>query len=184
MTLIETIHNFLSGLTPEKIIQFLVAPQFSGWLLVIKIIFIVLSLASLVFIIFAFIRTKWLRRMIIWDLQEFLSYRPFVMRRTEKEWRKIKARLETEMESESKLAVIEADKMMDDILSQMGFGGANLNEKLDKMTAETLSNIQEVREFHKVRNNIVHDPTYKLSLEEAKKALVVYEKALTDLHAL
>ncbi|HUW72185.1 MAG TPA: DUF4145 domain-containing protein [Candidatus Humimicrobiaceae bacterium] len=184
MTFIETIYNFLSGLTPEKIIQFLIDPQFSGWLLVIKIIFIVLSLIFLAFIIFALVKTKWLKRVITWDLQEFLSYRPFVMRRTEKEWRKIKARLETEMESENKLAIIEADKMLDGLLSQMGSGGKDLNEKLEKLTAESLPNIEEVKWVHKIRNNIIHDPTYKLSIEEAKKALLVYEKALTDLHAL
>lgn len=184
MTFVETIHNFLSGLTPEKIIQFLINPQFSGCLLVIKIIFIVLSLIFLGIIIFALVRTKWLGRMIIWDLREFFSYRPFMLRKTEKEWRKIKTRLETEMESENKLAIIEADKMMDDILSQMGFKGRDLSEKLEKLTGESLPNIEEVKKVHKIRNDIIHDPTYKLSVEETKKALLVYEKALTDLHAL
>jgi hypothetical protein len=184
MTLIETIHNFLSGLTPEKVIQFLFTPQFFGWLLTLKNLFIVLSLILLSFIIFAFVKTKWLKRMIIWDLQEFFSYRPFILRKTEKEWQKIKARLGAEMESENKLAIIEADKTMDDILSQMGFEGTDLNEKLEKLTAGSLSNIEEVKEVHKIRNNIIHDPTYKLSAEEAKKALAIYEKALTDLHAL
>ena len=184
MTFVETIHNFLSGLTPEKIIQFLINPQFSGWLLVIKIIFIVLSLIFLGVIIFALVRTKWLGRMIIWDLQEFFSYRPFVLRKTEKEWRKIKARLDTELESENKLAIIEADKIMDDVLSQMGFEGTNLSDRLEKLSADYLPNIEEVREVRKIRNNIIHDPTYKLSAEETKKVLLVYEKALTDLHAL
>ena len=184
MNLIKTIHNFLSGLTSEKIIQFLINPQFSGWLLVIKIFFIVLSLIFLGVIIFALVKTKWLKRMIIWDLQEFFSYRPFILRKTEKGWRKIKARLGTEMESESKLAVIEADKMIDDILSQMGFKGKDLGEKLEKLTIKSLPNIEEVKEAHKIYNNIIHDPSYKLSLEEAKKALLTYEKALTDLHAL
>jgi len=41
-----------------------------------------------------------------------------------------------------------------------------------------------VREIHKIRNNIIHDPTYKLSQEEVKKALAVYEKALIELDAL
>ena len=184
MTFVETIHNFFSGLTSEEIVQFLINPQFSGWLLVIKIIFTVLSLIFLGLIIFFLIKTQWLKRMIIWDLQEFFSYRPFMARKTEKEWQKIKARLETEMESENKLAIIEADKMTDDILNQLGFEGKDLNERLGKMTVETLPNIQEVIEAHKIRNNIIHDPTYKLSAEEAKKALLIYEKALTDLHDL
>ena len=184
MTLIETIYNFLSGLTPEKVIKFIFTPKFFGWLLILKTLFIVLSLILLGFIIFALARTKWLGRMITWDLREFFSYRPFMARKTEKEWQKIKARLGTEMESENKLAIIEADKMMDDILSHMGFEGTNLSEKLEKLTAESLPNIREVKEVRKICSNIIHDPTYKLSAEEAEKALAVYEKALTDLHAL
>jgi hypothetical protein len=184
MKFIESIYNFISGLTPEKIIQFLINPQFSGWLLTLKITFTILSFVLLAFIIFALAKTKWLGRMITWDLREFFSYQPFTMRKTEKEWRKIKARLEAELESESKLAVIEADKLMDDILTQMGFEGRSLSAKLEKMTTEALPNIQEVKEVRKIHNNIVHDPTYKLSLEEAKKALLIYEKALADLHAL
>ncbi|PIR71619.1 MAG: hypothetical protein COU43_01525, partial [Candidatus Nealsonbacteria bacterium CG10_big_fil_rev_8_21_14_0_10_37_25] len=95
-----------------------------------------------------------------------------------------KRRLETEMESEWKLAVIEADKIMDDILNRMGFGGKSLGERLGKLTAVSLPNIEEVKEAHKIRNNIIHDPTYRLSLEEAKRVIAIYEKALTDLQAL
>jgi hypothetical protein len=54
---------------------------------------------------------------------------------------------------------------------------------LQKVTAGTLPNVEEVWEAHKIRNNIVHDPDYRLSLDEAKRALEIYEKALTDLQA-
>ena len=184
MVFVETIQNFLSGLTLEKIIQFVLVPQFSGWLLVLKVFFVVLSLILIGVIIFTLIKSTWLKRMVIWDLYEFLSYRSFESRKIEKEWHKIKARLTAEMESERKLAVIEADKMIDHLLSQMDFEGANLGERLKKITVAYLPSIEEVKEAHKIRNNIIHDPTYKLSLEEAKKVLTICEKALIDLHVL
>ena len=184
MAFFEAIQNFISGITPEKIIQFIIDPQFSGWLLIVRNFFIGLSLFFLGFIIFVFIKTTWLKRMVIWDLHEFLTHRPFETRKAEKEWKITKNKLATEMESEWKLAVIEADKMTDSYLSQMGFGGANLGERLKKLDAAHLPNIEELKEAYKIRNNIIHDPTYKLSLEEAKKALEIYEKALADLHVL
>lgn len=185
MILIKTIQDFLSGeLTFDEIIQFIISPQITGWLLILKIIFITISLIFIGFIIFTQIKTSWLKYLTLRDLQEFLTYRPFGLRRIEKEWQKIKGRLETEMESEWKLAVIEADKIMDDILNRMGFGGASLGERLDKLTAVSLPNIEEVREAHKIRNNIIHDPTYRLTLEEAQRVITIYEKALTDLQAL
>jgi len=166
------------------IINFILNPTFSGWLLVLKIIFIILGLIFFGYIIFALVKTSWLKRMIIWDLQEFLTYRPFGVRRIVKEWRKIKAKLETGLESEYKLAVIKADAMLDNILMRMGFGGVTLGERLTKLTVVSLPNIEEVRQAHRIRNNIIHDPDYRLSLDEARRVVAIYEKALTDLQAL
>ena len=88
------------------------------------------------------------------------------------------------MESEHKLAVIEADSMLDNILKRMGFGGESLGERLEKLTVASLPNIEDAKEAHKIRSNIIHDPAYKLSLDEAKRIIEIYEKALTDLQAL
>lgn len=101
----------------------------------------------------------------------------------EKNWAKITARLKAELESEWKIAIIEADSILNDILMRMGFGGETLGERLDKLTAAFLSNLQQVREAHKVCNNIVHDPDYRVSLDEAKRVVGIYEQALRDLQA-
>lgn len=168
----------------ENLIQFITSPSFSGWFLILKIIFIIFALLLFAFIIFALIRTTWLKRILLWDLSEILTYRPHGARKIVKQWAKITARLETGMESEAKLAVIEADSMLDDTLKRMGYGGETLGDRLKKLTSATIPNIAEVEEAHKTRNNIVHDPDYRLSLDEARKIIAIYEKALTDLQAL
>lgn len=168
----------------EQIISFILNPTFTGWLLFIKILFIFISLLFLGVIIFTLFKSEWLKRIILWDLQEFLTYRPFGVSKVVGKWQKIKKRLETGIESEAKLAIIEADTMLDTILARMGFGGTTLGERLERLTAVSLPNIEEVKQAHKIRNNIIHDPTYKLDLEEAKKIISAYEKALTDLQAL
>ncbi len=166
-----------------EIISWLISPTFSGWLLILKILFIVAVLILLGFIIFALAKTSWLKRLLIWDLVEFFSFRPYGVRKVVKAWAKITARLETGLESEYKLAVIEADSMLDDILKRMGFGGETLGERLEKLTAATLPNLEQIWEAHKIRNNIVHDPDYRLTLDEARRVLDIYEQALRDLQA-
>lgn len=184
MNVITEIINFFSDLTFEKIIQFLVAPPFfdNGWLMIIRSLFIGFSLLFLVFIIFVLLKTTWLKRLIIWDWKEFLTYRPFVLDKIGGKWRKINLRLENDLESEWKLAVIEADEMLDKILVRMGFKEGELEEKLGKLTL--LSNIDDIKKAHKIRNNIVHDPNYKLTLAEAREVISIYEKALEELNAL
>ncbi len=164
-----------------EIISSILNPTFSGGLLILKILFIIAALILFGFIIFVLAKTLWLKRMLIWDLVEFFSFRPCGARKVVKNWAKITARLETGLESEHKLAVIEADSMLNDILKRMGFGGETLGERLEKLTAVTLPNLEQIWGAHKIRNNIVHDPDYRLTLDEAKRALDVYEQALRDL---
>jgi len=168
----------------NNVISFIVSPQISGGLLILKISFLIFTSILFGFIIFALIRTLWLKRILLWDLQEFLTYRPFGIRKIVKTWNKITKSLETGLESEYRLALIEADSVLDNIFKRMGYKGEALGERLDKLTSTTLPNLEQVREVHKIRNSIIHDPDYKLTLEEAKKALETYEQALRDLQVL
>ncbi len=167
----------------SNIFNFILSPPFSGWLLFLKILFLIFFFVFFGFIVFVLTKTSWLRRLVIWDLAEFFSFRPYGVRRMVKAWAKITSRLETGLESEYKLAVIEADSILDNILNRMGFGGEALGERLNKLTVATLPNCEQVREAHKIRNNIVHDPSYRLDLDEAKRVLGVYQQALRDLQA-
>jgi len=167
----------------ETLIQYIVSPTFEGWISIIRIVFIIFSGVILIILILLLLNTSWLKRLILEDAAEFFTYRPFGVRKIEKQWNKIMTRLETGIESEFKLAVIEADSMLDDILRRMGFAGETLGERLEKLTAATLPNIEQIKEVHKIRNNIIHDPDYRLPLDEARKVMGIYEQALRDLQA-
>lgn len=172
------------NLTLKDVLNFLTSPSFEGYLLIIKIIVIVFSFFMLVSIIILLFKTKYLEFRILEDLFEFFNYRSYGVKKILKQWQKTKARLGSGLEPEYKLAVIEADSNLDGILKKLGYSGASMGERLDKINSAILPNIEEVRQAHKIRNNIIHDPDYKLSLEEAKKAILIYEKTLTDLGAL
>ena len=174
----------LNNILPPDITSFLDSSTFYNFVGILRVVFFVLSLIFLAVIIFVLMKSTWLRRLVLWDTQEILTYKPFGVRKIVKQWQKIKARLDTGMESEYKLAVIEADSMLNDILKRMGFGGESLGDRLTKITAATLANLDEVAEVHKTRNNIVHDPDYKLVLDETKKIISTYEDALNNLQAL
>jgi hypothetical protein len=169
---------------PPEISQYLNSPLIHNIISIIRIVFIVISALLLGFIIFALVHTSWLKRLIIWDWSEFVTYRPYGVKKLYKQWQKMKKKLETGMQSEYKLAIIEADSTLDDVLKRMGFTGETLGERLEKLTEATITNLPDVLEIRKVRNNIAHDPDFVLSLDEARRALEVYEKALADLQAL
>ena len=167
----------------KVIISFLFDPPMEGWLFLSRMAFLLVIMVLLGGIIFFIIKSSWLRYSIIYDTSEFLTYKPFGVKKIEKQWTGIRSRLDTGLESEYKLAVIETDNMMEDTLKRMGYAGETLGERLKALTVATLPNIEEVKAVHHIRNNIVHDPDYRLSLEETKNVLEVYEKAFRDLQA-
>ncbi|MFH1181106.1 MAG: hypothetical protein V1705_01690 [bacterium] len=174
----------MSSILDFDIIQFFTSPIYRTLFFVFKYGMMVFSAFLFGIIVFSLLKTTWLKRLILWDAQEFLSYQPHDARKILKDWQRIKKRMDTGLESEFKIAVIEADTMLDDVLKKMGRSGDSLGERLDKLTTDTLGNLAEVRTAHQTRNNIVHDPDYRLSMDEAGKVIQILEKALTDLQAL
>ncbi len=168
----------------NAVISFLTSAEIQEKLLPVRIAFLVISGIFLGIIVFILLTSHYLQWLFIQDMWEFITYRPFGAKRITRRWRKILKRLETETESEYKLAVIEADDLLDSSLKRMGYAGQNLEERLDKLTSATLPNIEAVKKAHQTRNDIVHDPDYRLSLEEVKKTLDIYDQAFRSLQIL
>lgn len=95
-----------------------------------------------------------------------------------KRWGDVKKRLEAEKESEYKVAVIEADAIIDDLIKRMGYAGGNLGERLAAVPIGQLENISDMAEAHEIRNKIVLDGSFEISREEAKKTLEKFESLL------
>ena len=167
----------------ETIIQFILNPVLSGNLLILKLVFIILSLLFLLFIIFALIKTDWIHQLMIWDWMEFLTYKYHGMAAINKRWAKIREKSRTS-EAEARLAIIEADNLLNEILIKMGFAGKVLKERLDPMTPDILENIKQVKKAHQIRLKMVDNPDYHLDLELAHKTLQVYEETLENLQVL
>ena len=162
----------------NNIFSIITSPTFLFYL---KIIFITTGVVLSVGIIFLLLENTWLKRRFLEDLIEIISYRPFGAKKAFKQWAKISKKLETGKEADYKMALIEADSLLNDILKKMGYKGDNMRETLEQMDSKTLPNIEDVWKAHKVRNDIVHDPDYELSLDEAKKILQIYGQAFRDL---
>ena len=55
-----------------------------------------------------------------------------------------------------KLAIIEADIILDEILKEAGYGGASLGERLRSISPTQLESLDDAWQAHKVRNQIAH----------------------------
>lgn len=81
------------------------------------------------------------------------------------------------------LAVIDADKLLDEALKKKGYKGKSMGERLVAAQRD-LSNNDGVWFAHKLRNRLVHEPHVRLRKNEAKTALAGIKQGLVDLGAL
>jgi hypothetical protein len=83
----------------------------------------------------------------------------------------------------SKLAIIEADKLLDQVLRSMAMPGETLGERL-KSTAYRYPNIRNVWGAHRLRNQLVHDTSFEMGTRQARHALDDFKAALRVLNVL
>ena len=99
-------------------------------------------------------------------------------------WQSVLDKMESGNEANYKLAVIEADKIFDDLLKKNGYQGRDMGERLKNITSDQLVNIDDVWQSHKMRNRLVHEPDFQLKEHEVRRIIEIYEKALNYLEAI
>jgi hypothetical protein len=97
-------------------------------------------------------------------------------------WVKTLSYLFSQHPSDWKLAVIEADSMLEALMNQLGFKGENLGEKLKSAAnparagGEAFRHLKSAWEVHTIRNRIAHEgASFQLSQHEAKRIIAIYE---------
>ncbi len=81
------------------------------------------------------------------------------------------------------IAIIEADKLLDKAMVEMGIPGKTMGDRL-KRSGSRFTDINAVWRAHKLRNAIAHEPDLEVSYKQASNALIIYKQALKDLGAI
>ena len=104
--------------------------------------------------------------------------------RAQNSWNAVQEHFFKGDENDLKVAIMDADKLLNEALRGAGVLGAQLGDRLKKLRPGQLPNIDDVWQAHKVRNQIAHEPGFVLKRDLAERTLNIYEKALQDLGAL
>ena len=92
-------------------------------------------------------------------------------------WSKTLNYLFSQHSSDWKLAIIEADSMLFDLMGQLGFQGENLGDRLKLANQNNFPNLTIAWEVHTIRNRIAHEGlAFELSQHEAKRVIALYEQ--------
>ncbi len=87
--------------------------------------------------------------------------------------------------SDWRQAIIEADILLDDMLTKQGYVGESIGEKLRAVEPSDFNTLKDAWEAHKVRNQIAHDGSaFDLSETLARRTLARYEAVFREFEML
>ncbi len=133
--------------------------------------------------VFFIIKTGWLAVRID-RVEDVILKADTPKRKSLKTWGKVQQHFFQGDENSLKLALLEADKILDEALRLAGIMGENLGDRLKKINESQLPNLQDIWEAHKLRNRLAHEQDFKLNRNTAERALAIYEQAFKDLGLL
>lgn len=146
----------------------------------IKKVSIILSIIAGIGIIYTLIRIIQLKRKEVEEIKDIIPKEVSPEERHNR-WSAIIKHLGSSNEVEWRMAIMEADNILDEIIKAIGVPGENLGERLKNIEPPDFNNLQNAWEAHKVRNRIAHEGMkFHITREEATRVINLYEKIFKE----
>lgn len=98
-------------------------------------------------------------------------------------WLAIEQSIAKDNTASYQMAILNADKLVDQALKDRGFKGQTMGERL-KSAKASLPHRDNIWQAHKLRNQLAHEPDAKVSYDQARRALAQFKQTLKDLGAI
>jgi hypothetical protein len=96
-------------------------------------------------------------------------------------WRRVLAHLASPNPTEWRLAVMEADIILEEMLAAMSLPGETVGEKLRAVETSDFATLDKAWEAHRVRNRIAHDgAAFELTEREARRVVALYQDVFRE----
>lgn len=100
-------------------------------------------------------------------------------------WVHIDSLRKSDQPNDWRTAIMEADIMLDDMLTKQGYDGVGVGEKLKAVEPSDFNTLDDAWEAHKVRNQIAHQgSTFDLTETLAQRTLARYEAVFKEFKIL
>ena len=99
-----------------------------------------------------------------------------------KRWQRVEEHMTSLNPSDWKIAILEADNMLDEVTKRKGFGGATLGERLRVIPHADFPYLEEAWQAHKFRNALAHKGTdFPLTRGDAERVINIYYRIFSGL---
>ncbi|MFH0806733.1 MAG: hypothetical protein V1885_03360 [Candidatus Brennerbacteria bacterium] len=150
----------------------------------VRWLFIFLDIAVIVAFVILFVKALNYRPKFTRSHKKAGGKSPFDTKLFSERWAKLEKHALSAPPQSCVLAIIEADKLVDDALRLMGLEGEHMADRLQKLRVEDYPSLDRLWRAHRVRNELVHTPDFGIDEGDAKDVLKAYQKFLKELGAL
>ena len=96
-------------------------------------------------------------------------------------WERIEKHISSDNLNDWKMAIIEADTMLDELVSGLGYHGETLGERMKAIEPSDFATIENAWEAHKIRNTVAHEGgDYVLTSRDARRAIHLYKTVFEE----
>lgn len=96
-------------------------------------------------------------------------------------WRSVQDHLSSSNPNDWKLAIIEADVLLERMLEKAGYAGNTVGERLKSASTRSFATLDDAWTAHRVRNQIAHGGTdFVLTNKIAQETLILYERVFKE----
>lgn len=103
--------------------------------------------------------------------------------KTQLRWNRILEEGNADNERQWRLAVLEADIMLNELLDVLGYKGETMADKMRNVKRSVFNTIDLAWEAHKFRNKVAHEASSELlNAREVRRILGLYERVFKEFH--
>lgn len=174
----QKLYDLLAGLSLYELLLYLIA-LLVRLVLSLKFWLILLALFLAVGVIYCIIRIRQVREE--GEARMFTEVEEDLAPVENPKWKKVREHLAADDSGSWRLAILEADIMLEELLEGMGYPGATIGDRLKQVRPDTFAKLDAAWEAHKVRNRIAHEGAeFSLSAHEARRVITLYEEVFRE----
>ncbi|MDP2629183.1 MAG: hypothetical protein Q8P45_00555, partial [Candidatus Harrisonbacteria bacterium] len=99
-------------------------------------------------------------------------------------WLQVAGRAKAGGQENLRLAILEGDSLVDLFLKKYGYEGETMADRLSQIIEEDVKSMERLWKAHRLRNDIAHNPSFKVGRKEAQDALTAYRDFLIEVGVL
>ena len=168
----------------NKLFEFLANPSlffFDNILHAIALFTLPLSAVLAAIITYALMRTSQIRKKEYAHFKKLAEKEAVATAPKNPQWEKVMEHLSSDNPGDWRLAILEADIMLGQVLDIMGLSGTNIGDKLKGVEKSDFITVDRAWEAHRIRNQIAHEgAAFILNQREARRIIDLYRQVFDE----